>query len=194
MGQGHRKLNQTPHGIGLLSSALYPDLFCGFVGLKIEPAVESILGERRDRVHGPQDRRHEIDLKDLLELVATQLENFQTNEDVQGNQKMVETILEQLIEALVLEMQNRDGEGQGQSGDSQDNPLIQLVQELKMLKLLQLSVNAKTKSIDKLPEGTQKRSRMAKDTAGKQSRVEELTRKLARKLEKMDSQDAGDGR
>ncbi len=62
-----------------------------------------------------------------------------------------------------------------------------------MLKLLQEGVNATTKRINKLDDKSAKRSDLALHTAKKQRRVEELTRKLARKMQKQDDVDAADG-
>jgi hypothetical protein len=62
-----------------------------------------------------------------------------------------------------------------------------------MLKLMQETVNTRTKSLNKLPEG-QKRTDVAGDTAKKQGRVEDLTRKLAQKLQKEESEPKEEGK
>lgn len=63
-----------------------------------------------------------------------------------------------------------------------------------MLRILQTAVNGKTKVVNKLPEGSKKRGRLALQTAKRQARVEGLTRKLARKLQKEDDQGGGNER
>jgi len=66
---------------------------------------------------------------------------------------------------------------------------VKLAAELKMLRLLQTNVNGRTKKVNGLPMNSRKRSKLALQTSKKQARVEELTRKLARKLQKEDELD-----
>ena len=63
-----------------------------------------------------------------------------------------------------------------------------------MLKLLQEGVNARTKRLNKLDKESKGRTDLAASTADKQGRVEELTRKLARKLQKEDDPESDGGR
>ena len=61
-----------------------------------------------------------------------------------------------------------------------------------MLKILQEGVNANTKRVNTLEKGGKKRTDLALNTAKKQGRVEDLTRKLARKVQKEEDPDGDD--
>jgi len=127
-----------------------------------------------------------------LALVSGFLENFETGLATVEVQKQIENVLEELLDALTRRMEQQDGkDGQG-NGEGQDQPLIPLTAELRMLRTLQVGVNRKTKVVNKLETG-KKRKDFADNTAKKQGRVKELTRKLANKLLKEEGAGDKDG-
>ncbi len=130
-------------------------------------------------------------LADDFVLAGSMLDGFDTGETTQALQKQIEKVLETLIDALTKRIEQLEGEGNGESDG--ENPLIDLLSELRLLKLLQEGVNGKTKQVNKLAQGSKKRTKLAGLAAKKQGRVEELTRMLARKVEKEDAGE-GDGR
>ncbi len=130
------------------------------------------------------------DTRDLMTDVAGRLGKFESGAHTQALEKDIERALEDMLAAVEEERRRREemaqdaeaAEGQGQGQGQQ--PLIQLSAELKMLKALQLRVNARTLSLEKgrpemePPEVTKRSKRLA----AREARVGRLTRDLSNKL------------
>jgi hypothetical protein len=124
-----------------------------------------------------------------LTRVGERLAAHQTGTATQQMQAEIVEALETLINALRRAIE----EGEGQCGQCNGQPpLVPLSAELKLIQALQKRVHKRTVAYDtEVPEQLRV-TEEAKDTAGeisrKQGRVEELTRKLAIKLDKQEAE------
>ncbi|MHC5081731.1 MAG: hypothetical protein ACYTHN_22235, partial [Planctomycetota bacterium] len=103
-------------------------------------------------------------------------------------QKAIEKTLEDLIEAVTQEVEQKQGKGGGGGGGDQDQPLLPTTAELKLIKALQERVNKMTKTVDagRKPEGefpAEEQERL-KLTTRKQNEVAKITRELHERLHK----------
>jgi myosin heavy subunit len=128
------------------------------------------------------------DLEADLVRAGDVLKGFQTGMPTQNLQAEIEETLEQLIDALHRAIQ--DGAGNCKGSCNGEPPLVPLSAELKMVRALQEKVNRRTKHFDQqIPVAlreTEDGKSLALEISKKESRVEELTRKLARRLNKED--------
>ncbi|PIE23838.1 MAG: hypothetical protein CSA62_05430 [Planctomycetota bacterium] len=133
------------------------------------------------------------DLADDLRLAGRMLERFETGPATVEVQKSIEQMLEDLLDALTQRMEQKESQGQGGSGgEGGDSALVPITAELRMLLTLQKGVNRKTKLLEKLDKGNQRKD-IARSAAQKQGKVEGLTRKLANKLLKSEEENEEEG-
>ncbi|GEM_PF-1585736 len=125
-----------------------------------------------------------------LRKVAKRLEFYETGEAVGVRQREVERLLKALLEALRKQIEYKESDQAGQSCDGKQ-PLVPLSAELRMLRTLQEGVNRKTKVVNKLKKGKNRKD-LADDAAKQEGRVGGLTRKLANKLQKEEGNDEGE--
>jgi hypothetical protein len=133
------------------------------------------------------------DLERELNRVSGMLKEFDTDRRTQLVQLEIEEMLQDLIDALRRAMEMKDG--QGNCNCNGESPLEPPSAEQKMIRAQQKRVNRRTEGYDKdIPVAlrvTEDGKAEAKVISEKQSRVEELTRKLATKLNK--DENAGGG-
>ena len=128
------------------------------------------------------------ELKEELESVADRLAAYKTGETTQARQQEIVDMLSLLINALRRAIE--DGEG-GQCSSCNGVPqLVPLSAELKLVQALQKRVHKRTKQYDQerseQDTATEEAHAEAAKISVKQGRVEELTRKLADKVNKLD--------
>ena len=131
------------------------------------------------------------DTRDLMVNVSELLAKFRSGAHTQALEKDIEQALEDMLAAVQEERRRREemaeemepGEGQGEGGQQQQ-PLVQLSAELKMLKALQLRVNAGTASLDagRAKIAAAELSARSAKLARREERIGRLTRDLANKL------------
>ena len=131
----------------------------------------SVLGEVRE------------DMTKSQELLASE----QPGPLVQGIQKEIEERLEEMIEALQMELANRqDQADQGESDPNQRQPLVSPLAELKMLRALQAHINQRTLLLDKTRQAGQAPKDVIevqhKVLSDRQDKVGKMTRDLAETL------------
>jgi hypothetical protein len=129
------------------------------------------------------------DMKSDLDGLATRLRNLDAGDYTQQVQNDVMETLRELIEVIKEELDRRQGGGQGGSGDAgeedPDEPLLPTSAELKMLKSLQVRVNKRTETFDRMLQKTDdERGHIAK----KQESVGTLTRTMADRLNREEDQ------
>lgn len=134
---------------------------------------------------------------DLL-LAGAGLEEGRTGVETQTLQEEIETLLAAVLDAIrKTREERREDQDQRNKDDqgNQDQPLVPRSAELRMIRILQNSVYLSTLRAANLqakePEAA---GRMARDLAAKQARIHELTRRLARRIDKDLSADEEDGR
>lgn len=129
------------------------------------------------------------ELKGDLTKVGERLVTLKTGEATQQMQAEIVEALKTLINALRRAIE--EGEGQCGSCDGQP-PLVPMSAELKLVQALQKRVHKRTVEYDGLVPQPQRVTQENQDAAGeisrKQGRVEELTRKLAVKLNKQEAE------
>ena len=109
------------------------------------------------------------------------------NDDTQDLEKDIITALTEMLEALKKAQQDlKDSKGQpGPSGPSkpQDKSLLDLIQELKMIRQLQVNVNNRTDRYSKKYPGEQADDPIIKgdlkDLSGKQEKIEQMVKDIA---------------
>ena len=121
-----------------------------------------------------------------MKTVANRLENRQGKEFTQALELDIIDALQEMIEALQKEMEKSDEEeqdGQQQQSQQQDNPLVETLAELKMLRTLQLRINKLTKRLGMLVSGEQATKadivQQLQILAKRQAKIREATRDLA---------------
>jgi len=122
------------------------------------------------------------DMRKDLDGLAARLTRLDTGDYTRAVQRDVIETLKELIEVIKQELNKRQGKpGQGNDGSEsqQDQNLLPTSAELKMLKSLQLRVNRRTKTFDRLVE---KEERERERIAGKQHSTAKLTRTMADRL------------
>lgn len=128
------------------------------------------------------------DMKRDLDGLAARLRKLDAGDYTQAVQQDVMETLRELIEVIKEELNRKQGGGEG-SGDGsegdQDEDLLPTSAELKMLKSLQVRVNKRTKTFDRmLKKEDDERTRIA----GKQDGVGTLTRTMADKLNRQEGE------
>jgi len=122
------------------------------------------------------------DMKADLETLAKRLRKLNAGEYTQQIQQDVINTLAELIEVIKDELNRRQGGGKGNGDGSESDPdenLLPTSAELKMLKALQLRVNKRTSTFDRMrKKEDEERLRIA----GKQESVGTLTRTMADRL------------
>ena len=123
------------------------------------------------------------DLTKSQELLASQ----QPGPLVQGIQQEIEERLREMIDALQMELANRQQQAdQGQSGQGQGRPLVSPLAELKMLRALQAHINKRTVLLDKTRQDGQAPRNVIevqhKVLSDRQNKVGKMTRDLAETL------------
>lgn len=121
------------------------------------------------------------DMQKDLDTLARRLRKLEAGEYTQQIQQDVMETLRELIEVIKQELERRQGRGQGGDGGEgdPDQNLLPTSAELKMLKSLQVRVNKRTSTFDRMREKEeQDRLRIAE----KQAAVGTLTRTMADRL------------
>jgi hypothetical protein len=127
-----------------------------------------------------------------LDEVSTLLGDGQVNRFVVHLQKEIERSIEELIEVIKKEIEQRAGGGGGGGGGGSDDgngdPLLPASAELKMIRLHQLRVNDVTQQfhLERTAEAdlSDEQRQAVRHIAEKQGRVAELTRELHERLNK----------
>jgi len=128
------------------------------------------------------------DMKRDLDGLAVRLRKLDAGEYTQQVQQDVMETLRELLEVIKEELDRRQG-GQGGGGDGQegdqDENLLPTSAELKMLKSLQVRVNKRTSTFDRMKEKDEnERNRLAE----KQEGVGSLTRTMADRLNRQEEE------
>jgi ribosomal protein L29 len=127
------------------------------------------------------------DMKRDLSGLATRLRKLDAGDYTQAVQQDVMETLRELLEVIKEELNKRqggEGGGEGQEGENEDN-LLPTSAELKMLKSLQVRVNKRTSTFDRMIRKEEdERLRIAE----KQDSVGTLTRTMADRLNRQEDQ------
>ena len=119
-----------------------------------------------------------------LLFLAEDLGKGLTGPRVQGRQGETENLLEAVLEALRKEQDERD-QGDSNSSENKDQPLVSRRAELKMVRLLQQAVYEATLRARILSEKDRTAAREeAKRLAPRQKKILDLTRNLAERIRK----------
>lgn len=124
------------------------------------------------------------ELQSQLRGVAKRCRGNETGKPTQEGQAEVEDTLTLLINALRKTIELKDGGGQCGSCNGQPQ-LVPISAELKMIRFLQERVNKRTKDLDGIPAAlkeTDDAKAEAAELSSRQGKVQDLTRKLANKL------------
>lgn len=128
------------------------------------------------------------DMKRDLDGLAVRLRKLDAGEYTQAVQQDIMETLRELIEVIKEELERKQGQGQGNGDGSegdQDENLLPTSAELKMLKSLQVRVNKRTSTFDRMiKKEDDERGRIAE----KQEGVGTLTRTMADKLNRQDGE------
>jgi len=129
-----------------------------------------------------------VDMKRDLDGLAARLRKLDAGDYTQAVQQDIMETLRELIDVIKEELNkkqgNGDGGGDGSEGD-QDENLLPTSAELKMLKSLQVRVNKRTATFDRMvKKEDDERARIAE----KQDGVGTLTRTMADKLNRQDGE------
>lgn len=121
------------------------------MGLEIEKAILLI----KDEGSSVAFSEALSEVREDVQTVAYRLNRAQVDELTQEIEKDIVSALEEMIEALQKEMEKSDEEKkqqqqQQQQGSPQDQALIDMLAEIKMLRSLQFRVNKRTRRIEKL--------------------------------------------
>jgi archaellum component FlaC len=126
-------------------------------------------------------------MKRDLDGLAARLRNLDAGDYTQQVQQDVIETLRELLEVIKEELNRRQGEQQGGDageGENEDN-LLPTSAELKMLKSLQVRVNKRTSTFDRMvKKEEEERLRIAE----KQDNVGALTRSMADALNRQEDQ------
>jgi hypothetical protein len=115
------------------------------------------------------------------------LDQAKAGELTQTLEQGVIEAIEEMIDALQKEMEKKGDEepqeGQPQEGQPQDQPLVDALSELKMLRSLQLRINRRTRQLGRMIEGDQADEpevlKQLKTLSGRQSSVQKATYDLS---------------
>ncbi|MBM81743.1 MAG: hypothetical protein CMJ78_14280 [Planctomycetaceae bacterium] len=128
-------------------------------------------------------------LRDDMLTITYRLDRFQVDDLTQAIEKDVIEALEEIIEALQKELEKlkdkdqQQQQQQQQEGRPRDQPLVDVIAELKMLRSLQLRINRRTKRIGQLIEGEQASDsdlvKQLEQLSNRQQRIQRATFDLA---------------
>ncbi|MAX39156.1 hypothetical protein [Gimesia sp.] len=140
------------------------------IGLEVEKAILLITDEGSSVAFSEAL----AEVREDVQNVSYRLNRVQVDELTQGIEKDIISSLEEMIEALQKEMDKSDEEKkkqqqQQQQGSPEDQALIDMLAEIKMLRSLQLRVNNRTRRIEKL----------ALEEGANQADIQEQLQKLA---------------
>jgi hypothetical protein len=126
-------------------------------------------------------------MRDDMQVVVQYLARFKVDKVTQGVEEDIIAALEEMIAALQKaqkkQQEQKQKPQQGQGGQ-QDQPLVDQLAELKMIRALQMRVNTRTKRYQKLvdgPEGTTDQPELVKalkDLAEREQRIFQTTRDI----------------
>lgn len=159
------------------------------------------LGRKEDQIAGEADRALVLmredgssvafpealqQAREDMRTVADRLRNVKTDEVTQGLEKDIIATLEETLAALQQALKDlRDkkaSQQQGQSGEPGEQPLVDQLAELRMIRALQNRVNRRTEFYDQLIEGDQTREaellEALRELADRQERIFDATRDL----------------
>lgn len=98
-------------------------------------------------------------IREDMQTVTRRLDEGKVDAVTQSTEQAVIEALEEMIAAFKQEMEKQkqqQGEGQSQQqGEQGDDPLVDAISELKMLRSLQLRINRRTRDLSKLIQGEQ---------------------------------------
>lgn len=98
-------------------------------------------------------------IREDMQTVTRRLDEGKVDAITQATEQAVIEALEEMIAAFKQEMEKQkqqQGEGQSQQqGEQGDDPLVDAISELKMLRSLQLRINRRTRDLGKLIQGEQ---------------------------------------
>jgi hypothetical protein len=124
-------------------------------------------------------------VRDDMEMVVIRLAQDKVDGITQSVEEDIIAALEKLIEALQKAQKDKEqpppppGEGEGQP---QDQPLIDMLAELKMIRLMQLQVNDRTKRFSRLTDGEQADKPELLEALDKLSEREQKIQKVTKDL------------
>jgi hypothetical protein len=116
------------------------------------------------------------------------LDQGKAGELTQTLEQAVIEAIEEMVDALQQEMENKKDDeeqkpGQQQQGQPQEKPLVDALSELKMLRSLQLRINRRTRQLGRMIEGDQAGEpellKQLKTLSGRQSRIQRATYDLS---------------
>ncbi|WP_339684532.1 hypothetical protein [Gimesia maris] len=155
------------------------------IGLEVEKAILLITDEGSSVAFSEAL----AEVREDVQNVSYRLNRVQVDELTQGIEKDIISSLEEMIEALQKEMDKSDEEKkkqqqqQQQQGSPEDQALIDMLAEIKMLRSLQLRVNNRTRRIEKLAleEGANQPDilEQLQKLANRQTRIQNATYILA---------------
>jgi hypothetical protein len=124
-------------------------------------------------------------VRDDMQHVARRLGKADVGAVTQGIEQDIINTLKEMIDALKKAQQNRQQQGgQGNAGQQPDKSLIDLLAELKMIRSLQVRVNARTLTYARQYQGEQANDpdiqRELADLAQRQLKIFEVTNNIAR--------------
>lgn len=126
-----------------------------------------------------------LEMREDMEQVVVRLAQFKVNMMTQGIEEDIIAALEEMIEALKKaqkDMKDKQSPPSGQPGEPQDDPLVDQIAELKMIRALQMRVNRRTQRYGELvkteqaeqPELIQALNRLAE----REERIYRVTRDI----------------
>jgi hypothetical protein len=137
-----------------------------------------------------------------MEQVADWLSRGEAGEPAIGRQEEIIEALEELLASLTEAIKERkeqkesqQGEGGGQQGGSQEQPLVDALAELRLIKTLQVRVNQRTEKLagrlsdPKHPTGQATDEALLKELAElakREEKLREVTREIVRKIDAKD--------
>ena len=144
-------------------------------------AALAVLKEEGSAVAFPEAL---TEVREDMKTVTNLLARADTGEFTQSVEKDIVTTLEEMVEALQKEQQNKSKPSKSSPNCTpQAPPLIEMLAELKMIRSLQLRVNRRTKKIDKLikPLKTLKpaHKKAIEDLSKREGRIVDVTEILA---------------
>ncbi|WP_417380552.1 hypothetical protein [Gimesia sp.] len=155
------------------------------IGLEVEKAILLITDEGSSVAFSEAL----AEVREDVQNVGYRLNRVQVDELTQGIEQDIISSLEEMIEALQKEMDKSDEEKkkqqqqQQQQGSPEDQALIDMLAEIKMLRSLQLRVNNRTRRIEKLAleEGANQPDilEQLQKLANRQTRIQNATYILA---------------
>ncbi|MCL2700896.1 MAG: DUF4175 family protein [Phycisphaerae bacterium] len=157
----------------------------GRLGDEAVKIIKMLTDEGTTAVFPQVLKQVEVDLRDVQNMLGDK----QTGQLTQAIQSQIEKNLQGMIDALKQEQQRRkqQGGGGGGGGGGGQAPLVPPVAELKMLKSLQLDINARTETVATVKEKNLLPAEQVKTQherlSGKQKEVENMAIELKGKMQ-----------